>query len=150
LSRMLATLVDEHGAAAFDGLLDDLPEPRAAERARLAALPFDDARFRAVYGLRPGVELAGDPSIPVYEGWWLRRSVTVSGLDGHPIAGSSNQIVSDAAARVSVRIAPGQDPARVLAALDAHLRARVPWGLECAFEPHTAVRGWRCEPEGWA
>ena len=44
-------------------------------------------------------QLAGDPSIPVFERLWLRPAVTVIGIDGHPIAGSSNQIVAEAAAR---------------------------------------------------
>ena len=47
LAQMLATLVDEHGDPAFDGCWDDYEPPDAAERARLAALPHNDAGLRA-------------------------------------------------------------------------------------------------------
>jgi acetylornithine deacetylase/succinyl-diaminopimelate desuccinylase-like protein len=73
----------------------------------------------------------------------------VTGIDGHPIAGSSNQIVAEAAARVSVRLAPGQDPGRAVAKLRAHIARHVPWGLECSIvESVASSPGWRCAPEG--
>ncbi len=41
LAGMLASLVDEHGDAAFDGCWDDYQPPGPDERARIAALPPD-------------------------------------------------------------------------------------------------------------
>jgi acetylornithine deacetylase/succinyl-diaminopimelate desuccinylase-like protein len=96
------------------------------------------------------VQLAGDPATTVYERLWHRPSVTVIGLDTHPIAGSSNQIVAKAAARISIRLVADQDPDRVNAALRAHLERRVPFGLEFEFEAEEGVAAWQCEPEGWA
>ena len=55
------SLVDEHGDPAFDGCWDDYEAPDAAERARLAALPVDVDGLRRAWGVRAGVELAGDP-----------------------------------------------------------------------------------------
>ncbi|MET0626858.1 MAG: M20/M25/M40 family metallo-hydrolase, partial [Acidimicrobiia bacterium] len=130
LAKLLATLTDDHGDPAFDGVLDDYQAPGPAERERLAALPTNVDGLRAAWGLRPGVELTGDPAVSLFEHLWLRPVVTVIGIDGHPIAGSSNQIVAGADARISVRVGRGQDPARLNAALRAHLEQRVPWGLE--------------------
>ncbi len=148
LARMLATLTDEHGDPAFDGCFDDWVPPTDAERARLAALPDPTDELRAVWGLRPGVALAGDPATSLFERLWLRPVVTVIGIDGHPIAGSSNQIVAEAAARISVRVATGQDPHRLNDALRDHLLARVPFGLEASWEISEATPAWRCEPTG--
>ena len=148
LARMLATLVDEHGDPAFDGCWDDYQPPTPAERARLDHLARDDAALRAAWGMLPGVELAGDDALPVFERLWLRPALTVIGIDGHPITGSSNQIVSGAAARISVRVATGQDPDRVNAALRDHLMRRVPFGMECTFEVSESTPAWRCEPTG--
>jgi acetylornithine deacetylase/succinyl-diaminopimelate desuccinylase-like protein len=150
LARMLATLVDEHGDAAFDGCWDDYLAPDAAERARIEALPEHVDGLRRAWGVRDGVELAGDPSIPVFERLWLRPAVTVIGIDGHPIAGSSNQIVAEAAARVSVRVGRGQDPARLNDALRRHLERRVPFGLQVTIEALDAVPAWHTDPTGWA
>jgi acetylornithine deacetylase/succinyl-diaminopimelate desuccinylase-like protein len=150
MAGLLASLVDEHGDAAIDDLWLDVRRPTERELARIAALPADVGGLRRSWGLRPGVELAGDPSTTVYERLWHRPSVTVIGLDTHPIAGSSNQIVARAAARISIRLVADQDPDRVNEALRAHLERRVPFGLEFEFVAEEAVPAWQCEPEGWA
>ncbi len=150
LARMLATLVDEHGDPAFDGCWDDYEPPSAAERARLHALPHNVDRLRTDWGVREGVELAGNPDTHVFERLWLRPAITVIGIDGHPIAGSSNQIVAEAAARISVRVGRGQDPARLNEALRLHFERRVPFGLELSVTALEAVPAWHCDPTGWA
>jgi cysteinylglycine-S-conjugate dipeptidase len=150
LARLLESLVDEHGDVAIDGFWDDVRTPSEDERAALRRLGDDPRRVLATYGARAGVEPVGDPTLPVWERLWLRPAVTVIGLDSHPIAGSSNQIVAEAAARISIRLAPSQDPARALDALRAHLAARIPWDLEWSFEPDWSAPGWSCEPSGWA
>jgi acetylornithine deacetylase/succinyl-diaminopimelate desuccinylase-like protein len=150
LAQMLASLVDEHGDAAFDDCWSDYLPPDAAERARLDALPRNLAGLRRAWGLRDGVEFAGDPAVPIFERLWLRPSVTVIGIDGHPIEGSSNQIVAEATARVSVRVGRGQDPARLNDALRHHLAHRVPLGLELTVTALDAVPAWHTDPSGWA
>lgn len=150
LAKALATLVDEHGDIAIPGFWDDVREPSPHERERLAALPVDEERLRAAWGMRDGVELIGGPAVSVYERLWHRPALTVLGFDSHPIEGSSNQIVATAAARISIRLAPGQDPERCTDLLRRHLEANVPWGLEVAFEQDDCVPAWSCEPEGWA
>ena len=150
LARLLASLVDEHGDAAFDDCWSDYVPPDADERARLDALPQNLPGLRRAWGVRDGVELAGDPAVSVFERLWLRPVVTVIGIDGHPIAGSSNQIVAQATARVSVRVGRGQDPARLNEALRRHLERRVPLGLELHVTALDAVPAWHCDPTGWA
>jgi acetylornithine deacetylase/succinyl-diaminopimelate desuccinylase-like protein len=150
LAGMLASLVDEHGDPAFDGCWDDYAAPDAAEEARLAALPQNEPALRRAWGLLDGVDLAGDPSVPLFERLWLRPTVTVIGIDGHPIAGSSNQIVAEASARVSVRVGRGQDPARLNEALRAHFERRVPLHLDLTVTALDAVPAWHCAPTGWA
>ena len=145
---MLASLVDEHGDVAFAGGFDGLTPPGAEERAVIAG--FDDApeRFAHAFGVRPGVQLAGNPQTTLHERLWLRPCVTVIGIDGHPIKGSSNQIVARASARVSLRLGPGQEPERVLAALRAHVERNVPWGLEFTFTALEGAPAWRTDPTG--
>jgi len=150
LAKVLASLSDERGDIAVDGFFDDVDEPNATRRDALRALDGED-EFRGAMTVRPGVELVGDPARPLWERLWFRPALTVIGIDGHPIKGSSNQIVASAAARVSVRLAPGQDPDRAIALLRRHIEAHVPWGLECTIAdvvPPSAA--WTCAPEGWA
>jgi acetylornithine deacetylase/succinyl-diaminopimelate desuccinylase-like protein len=150
LAKAIATMTDEHGDVAIEGFWDDVRRPSAHERERLAALPVDEDRLRAAWGVRGGVELIGDPSLSVYERLWHRPALAVPGFDSHPIEGSSNQIVSTAAARLSVRLAPGQDPQRCIDVLHRHLDTHLPWHLEMTLEPDDCVAAWSCEPEGWA
>jgi len=79
----------------------------------------------------------------------MQPSVAVIGLDAHPIRGSSNQILAEAAARVSLRLAPGQDPSRCQHLLADHLRRHAPWGLavEIALGADSSP-AWICEPRG--
>jgi acetylornithine deacetylase/succinyl-diaminopimelate desuccinylase-like protein len=148
LARLLDSMVDERGDVAIEGFWDDVRALSASERARLAALPVDDDRLRAAWGMLPRVELAGDPSVSVYERVWHRPALTVLGVDTHPMEGSSNQIVASAAARVSVRVAPGQDPARLNRLVAEHVSRHVPWGISTRFVPNEEVPAWSCEPEG--
>jgi cysteinylglycine-S-conjugate dipeptidase len=148
LARLLASLVDEHGDLAFEGAFDGLLESTGNERAPIAG--FDDApqRFARAMGVRPGVQLVGDPNVTLHERLWLRPCLTVIGFDGHPIKGSSNQIVARASARLSLRLGPGQAPERVLAHFRAHVERHVPWGLECSITGLEGAPAWQTDPTG--
>jgi cysteinylglycine-S-conjugate dipeptidase len=150
LATTLASLVDEHGDVAVDGFADDATPLTPDERALIESLPDDSDALRRAWGVRPHVELAGDPTVSIYERLWRRPSIAVIGWDSHPIAGSSPQIVAKATARLNVRLAPGQDPDRAHKLLRDHLKARVPWGLELETTPVWGAAGWLTEPRGWA
>ena len=148
LARVLASLVDEHGDPAFPGAFDGLRAPTGAEREPIAGFDDKTAAFAHTMGLRPGVALAGDPSSTLHERLWLRPTITVIGIDGHPIKGSSNQIVASAAARVSMRLGPGQHPDAVIAHLRAAVERAVPWGLELRFRALDGAPAWETDPTG--
>ena len=148
LARVLASLVDERGDLAVDGLWEDVERPSEAERGPIEGLDDDPAGFGHALGLRPGVDIIGDPDVTLHERLWFRPCLTVIGIDGHPIKGSSNQIVARASARLSLRLAPGQTPDRVLAQLRAHVERRVPWGLELRFRPLEGAPAWQTDPNG--
>jgi acetylornithine deacetylase/succinyl-diaminopimelate desuccinylase-like protein len=150
LAKTVASLVDEHGDVAIEGFADDATPLTDDERARLERLPDGSEDLRRAWGVLPGVELAGDPTVSIYERLWRRPSVAVIGWDSHPIAGSSPQIVAYATARLNVRLAPGQDPDRAHRLVRDHLAARVPGGLKLEVTPVWGAAGWMCEPRGWA
>jgi acetylornithine deacetylase/succinyl-diaminopimelate desuccinylase-like protein len=65
------------------------------------------------------------------------------------VAAASNTLVPVARAKVSLRVAPGDDAAAARDALAAHLKAHVPWGAQVSVEtggtaaPFTARTGGR-------
>jgi acetylornithine deacetylase/succinyl-diaminopimelate desuccinylase-like protein len=148
LAALLARLVDGSGAPAIPGLADDAPELDPGERERLAALPFDPAAFGADAGMLPGVALCGEAERHVYERLWHRPALAVTALEAMPLASAANQLVAEARARVSVRIAPGQDPERVAALVEDFLRRDPPFGTTVEARAVAAVAGWKTRPEG--
>ncbi|MDO8107973.1 dipeptidase [Isoptericola sp. b441] len=116
LARLIATLHDEDGSVAVDGLTRS-PDP---------SVDYDETAMRADAGVLPGVRLAGTG--PLTARLWTRPAISVIGMDVTSVAEASNTIAASARARLSVRIAPGQDPAEAAAALRSHLERHAPFG----------------------
>jgi len=148
LSRLLARLVDDAGRITVPGILDDVPELDARERARLEALPFDAAAFRADAGMLPGTELSGETDRSVYERLWFRPALAVTALEAVSLAEAANQLIDEARARVGVRIAPGQDAQRVAQRVIDRLKSDPPSGVSVEARTVAAVPGWKTRPDG--
>jgi acetylornithine deacetylase/succinyl-diaminopimelate desuccinylase-like protein len=148
LSTLLARLVDDSGEIAIPGLLDDVPELSATQRAALDALPFDEAAFRRDAGMLHGSRFVGDGRYSVYERIWHRPSLAITALEGMPLATAASQLIAEAKARVGVRLAPGQDADRVTRLLVEFLASDPPHGVMVELEADTAVPGWSTTPEG--
>ncbi|MFW6598090.1 dipeptidase [Propionibacteriaceae bacterium Y2011] len=116
LCRVLATLHDEQGNVAVAGLGSTTAAP----------LDYPDDRLAAEAGLLPGVSQLGDG--PVVDRMWTRPSVSVLAIDATPVADASNTLSATARAKVSLRVAPGDDAARALDVLADHLVQAAPWG----------------------
>ena len=123
LIQMLASLHDEHGNTTVDGL--DASQT-------WSGVEYPDEQFRADANVLDGVKLMGDGTVA--DLLWARPSATVIGIDVPPVVGSSAAVQASAAARVSLRLPPGETGQAAQDALVAHLQARVPWGLHCDIE----------------
>jgi acetylornithine deacetylase/succinyl-diaminopimelate desuccinylase-like protein len=122
LARILASLHDDKGNVAIDGLL----------RFDWTGMEVPEDELRDEVGTVPGVELIGDG--PIAAQLWTGPAVAVLGVDAPTIHGSSNQIVPFARARVSLRVAPGDDPVAANHKLVAHMKANAPWGVQVTIE----------------
>src|SRR5690625_7443751 len=61
---------------------------------------------------------------------WAAPALAVLGIDAPPVAGAANILVPTAAAKLSMRVPAGQDPAVAAELLKDHLRAHAPFGAE--------------------
>ncbi|HEX8498866.1 MAG TPA: dipeptidase [Actinomycetales bacterium] len=118
LTRLLGCLHDEAGDVAVPGL-------RAGEAADLDLI---EDELRADASVLPGVELVGTGRLT--SRLWTRPAVTVVGIDAPSTERASNTLLPRAKAKLSLRVAPGQDPLEAYEALAAHLRASAPWGAQ--------------------
>ncbi|WP_448060998.1 M20/M25/M40 family metallo-hydrolase [Cellulomonas hominis] len=116
LARLLATLHDDAGDVAVAGLVT-APDPE---------VDYDEAVFRADAGVLDDVRLAGTG--PLSARLWTKPALSVIGIDATSVAKASNTIAPRATAKLSLRIAPGQDPVAAQAALRAHLEQHAPFG----------------------
>lgn len=148
LSRLLGRLVDDAGRPAVPGLDSDVPALAAAERAQLAALPYDEAAFRRDSGVLGRVPLVRERDYTPYEQLWFRPSIAVTALEAMPFATAANQLVDEARARIGVRVAPGQDPARVARCVIDFVKQAPPYEAEVEAVAVAEVPGWRTEAEG--
>lgn len=121
LIRLLASLHDEAGDVAVKGLVS-----QGQADPDFPFYPEED--FRADAGLLEGVQLMGTGDLTARV--WTKPSITVIGIDTPSIAQSSNTLTPSASARISMRIAPGQDPREAHAALEAHLLEHAPFGAQ--------------------
>lgn len=122
LARIIASLHDDRGNVAIEGL----------QRSAWAGMDVPEEELREEAGSVPGLQLTGDGSIA--ERLWTGPAVAVLGIDAPAIHGSSNQIVPLARARVSLRVAPGDDPVAANQKLVEHLVAHAPWGVQVTIE----------------
>ena len=140
LCRLLATLHDEAGNVAIEGLVSE-PGPD---------LDYPEDRLLEETGLLEGVSQIGDGS--VVERMWFKPAASVLAIDATPVAKASNTLIPSARAKVSVRLVPGQDPAAAAKALEDHLRRNAPWGAhidvvagQCGAPGRITLEGERAE-----
>ena len=127
LARMLGTLKDEDGRIAVPGFYDDVREPDDEERARIAAVPIDRARFMADAGVEA---TPGEPGYELRERLWARPTLDVHGLAGGFVdAGMKTVIPAEGLAKVSCRLVPDQRPERIVELLRRHLETVAPAGV---------------------
>ncbi|MGZ4477420.1 MAG: M20/M25/M40 family metallo-hydrolase [Nocardioidaceae bacterium] len=127
--KLLATLHDEDGNVAVEGL--------HAGPAADVEYPMD--RLRAESAISDGVELIGSGS--VVERLWTKPAIAVIGLDATRVADASNTLIPSVKAKISVRLAPGDDADKAMEALVAHLEQHVLWGAQL-----TVTRGETGQP----
>jgi acetylornithine deacetylase/succinyl-diaminopimelate desuccinylase-like protein len=131
LAEMLADLHDDNGAVAIEGFYDDVRAPSPAQLASWRELDFDEAQFLGGVGL---TSAAGERGFGVIEQLWSRPTVEINGIvGGYGGPGTKTVIPAQATAKLSFRLVPGQDPAKILAGLRRFVHDRLPTDAHATF-----------------
>lgn len=136
--RVLASLHDDKGSVAVVGL----------KSYKFEDLPYTEANLRADSSLLPEVSQIGEGGI--MERIWGKPSITVIGLDAPSVAMSSNTLLPQVSAKISLRITSGQDPDEALELLRAHLKANIPFGAVLEFGLIETGKPYMADTSGWA
>jgi acetylornithine deacetylase/succinyl-diaminopimelate desuccinylase-like protein len=127
LAEILAGLKDARGRVVVPGFYDGVRDTSAAERAELAALPFDARMEAAQLGVG---ELAGEAGYPPLERMWRRPTLEINGIyGGYQGPGPKTIVPSFAVAKLSARLVPAQDPSAVKAAVQTYIESHAPRGV---------------------
>jgi acetylornithine deacetylase/succinyl-diaminopimelate desuccinylase-like protein len=124
LTAALGQLKDAQGRIQVPGFYDGVQDVSSRQANQWAALGFDEARYLDDIGLS---EPAGEKGRGALERLWARPSVDINGIwGGYAGPGAKTVIAAEAGAKVSFRLVPGQDPARVIAGFRTFLAELLP------------------------
>jgi acetylornithine deacetylase/succinyl-diaminopimelate desuccinylase-like protein len=148
LNVLLSRLYWKNGKLPIPGLYDRVRKLTAKEKRAFRKLPGNDAKWREDMGVLEGVSWATERNTHPYEQTWRRPAITIIAEEASSIKGASNQVLPRAAAIVSCRIVPDQDPEEVFQQIKSVLTKDPPWNVKVNVKPHGAVKWWMTDPEG--
>lgn len=132
LAELLSGLIDSRGRIRLAGFYDDVAPLSDLERKTLAELPFDEADYARRLELK---ELFGEEGYTTLERRWARPTFDINGIwGGYQGEGAKTVLPAKAGAKFSFRLVPNQDPLKIAAALERHLRERLPPGIEMTLK----------------
>jgi acetylornithine deacetylase/succinyl-diaminopimelate desuccinylase-like protein len=127
LCELIAGLRDDHGRITVAGFYDEAVKLRPYERRELARLPFSEREERRFLGVRA---LFGEKGYTFVEQRSARPTCEVNGLtSGYQGEGSKTIIPAWARAKLTFRLVPNQEPARIFKCVSAHLTKHCPPGV---------------------
>jgi len=120
---VLSTLKDENDNILVDGLMDHVAEPTAAEMEMLAAIPFEEEKMRARFGIPSFIR--GLTGIEALKKHLYEPTCTICGFKaGYIEQGTKTVLPSTAMVKLDFRLVPNLEPDLVLELLHRHLDRR--------------------------
>lgn len=139
LVKMLAALIDERGRVRVPGFYDDVVPLADEERRQFASLPFDERGYMDETGVDA---LGGEEGYTTLERRWARPTFDICGLSsGYQGEGAKTVLPSTAAAKLSFRLVPEQDPEKVTEGLRKMLAENCPAGISMELIEHQGSPG---------
>lgn len=144
-ARMVTSLHDDDGKIAVAGFYDDVIPLEGWEREMWAQIPgAKDKDFLKTIG-SPGPH--GEPGYSMAERIWARPTVEVNGIGGgYQGEGSKTVIPAEAMFKLSCRLVPGQDPAKVQQLVEDHLNKHTPNGVVVEIKKGHSGKAYHNDP----
>ncbi|MHC4295411.1 MAG: dipeptidase [Planctomycetota bacterium] len=139
LAKMIAQMQDDNGRVTIDGFYDDVLPLSDAERTAWTALPFDEARLAAALGLE--TLGGGESDYSPLERNWARPTLDCNGIvGGYTAPGSKTIIPASAAAKISMRLVPQQDPEKIVAGFRRFVADHTPPGIKASVKVNASAK----------
>lgn len=132
LAKMIAGLHDENHRVTIPGFYDNVIDLTQEERDTFAALPFDSKEWGKSVGVDHTKTEAG---YTAYEGTSARPTLDVNGIwGGYQGEGAKTVLPSYAAAKISMRLVPNQQPDEITKKIQAYFEQNVPDTMKLEFK----------------
>ena len=140
LSELIARLHDKNFRVTVPDFYKDVAQVSAAERKALNGLPWKEKEFRKTVG---ATALCGEKGYSIVEQLWTRPTLEVNGMWGGYIGeGAKTVIPSKAYAKLSTRLVPNQNPAKIAKLVERYIRALLPKSVKCDFQVLSTGKPW--------
>ena len=140
LCETIAKLHDKNFRVTVPGFYDDVAALSKQERKALNSLPWKEKEFRKTVGA-PGLD--GEKGFTIVERLWTRPTLEVNGIwGGYMGEGAKTVIPSKAYAKISTRLVPKQEPAKIAKLVEKHIRKLLPKSVTCKFEVLSTGKPW--------
>lgn len=127
LTKLCASLHDEHGRVQVPGFYDDVVEPAAWEREELKKLPTTEAEYQAFLGIQA---FRSPPGYTPLEAVRFAPTLEFNGISGgYQGTGSKTVIPSKALVKITCRLVANQQPQKIYESIVHALKARCPVGV---------------------
>ena len=141
LMKILGELKADNGWITIPGFYEDVVPVSPQRRKDWAGLTLTEQELCSYLGVE---ELRGEPGYSLLERRWTRPTLDVNGVwGGYQGPGSKTIIPAFAGAKVSMRLVPDQDPAKIADAFENYVRdiARMRFGrsVKVEFQRHTSA-----------
>jgi acetylornithine deacetylase/succinyl-diaminopimelate desuccinylase-like protein len=134
LAQIVAGLKDAEGRCLIPGFYDDVLELEDDERAGFAELGYTDEILQQETGAPAAF---GEAGFTTLERMWARPTCDVNGLrSGYGGEGAKTIIPAAAMAKVSMRLVPDQDPAKIARLFEKHVLDLAPPGVKVEVINH--------------
>ncbi len=143
LGQILAQMKDKGGRIKIPGFYDDVRALQDEERAEWKKLPFNETRYRKDLG---APKLFGESGYTTLERVWARPTFEVNGLlAGFTGEGAKTVIPATAMAKVSMRLVPDQDPAKIGDLFEAYIKKMAPKTVEVTLTRMHGGKPWMAD-----
>ncbi|MHB8755542.1 MAG: dipeptidase [Candidatus Acidiferrales bacterium] len=140
LAELIAKLHDKNFHVTVPGFYDDVAPLSTKERKALNSLPWKESEFRKTVGARG---LCGEKGFSNVERLWCRPTLEINGIwGGYTGEGSKTVIASQAFAKISTRLVPNQNPAKIAKQVERHIRGLLPKTVRWKFEVLSTSKPW--------
>lgn len=134
LCEMIAKLKDDNGKILIPGFYDDVKELTEEEREEYKKLPFDEEKYKQDLGVNA---LKGEEGYSTLERTSARPALDVNGLwGGYQDEGAKTVLPAKAAAKVSMRLVPNQDPNKIADLFREYIKSITPDTVDVKITEH--------------